>query len=207
MKDWKVPASKDSIERTLKALNANGIQAVAAANAAEARQKVLAMLPAGAEVFTMTSVTLESTGLAGEINEPGRFDSIRNRLATMNPNTQERDMRKLCAAPDFTVGSVHAVTEDGHLLIASNTGSQLPAYAYSAGKVIWVVGAQKIVKDLDEGMRRLREYVLGLETARARKAYGLPEDWSSFYSKVLMFRREVNPNRTQVVLVNEALGF
>jgi hypothetical protein len=95
---------------------------------------------------------------------------------------------------------------DGALLIASNTGSQLPAYAYSAGKVIWVVGAQKIVKDLDEGMRRLREYVLGLETVRARKAYGLPEDWNSFYSKILMFRREVNPNRTQVVLVNEALG-
>jgi hypothetical protein len=207
MKEWKVPASKDSIERTLKALNANGIQAVLAANAAEARQKVLAMLPAGAEVFTMTSVTLDSVGLSKEINEPGRFDSIRNKLATMNPNTQEREMRKLCAAPDFAIGSVHAVTEDGHLLIASNTGSQLPAYAYSAGKVIWVVGAQKIVKDLDEGMRRLREHVLGLETVRARKAYGLPEDWNSFYSKILMFRREVNPNRTQVVLVNEALGF
>lgn len=207
MKDWKVPASKESIERTLKALNANGIQAVPAANAAEARRKVLALLPAGAEVFTMVSVTLDSVGLAKEINEPGRFDSIRNRLAAMNPNTQEREMRKLCAAPDFTVGSVHAVTEDGHLLIASNTGSQLPAYAYSAGKVIWVVGAQKIVKDLDEGMRRLREYVLGLETVRARKAYGLPEDWNSFYSKILMFRREINPGRTHLVLVNEALGF
>jgi hypothetical protein len=207
MKDWKVPASKESIERTLKALNANGIQAVPAADAAEARQKVLALLPAGAEVFTMVSVTLDSVGLAKEINEPGRFDSIRNRLAAMNPNTQEREMRKLCAAPDFTVGSVHAVTEDGHLLIASNTGSQLPAYAYSAGKVIWVVGAQKIVKDLDEGMRRLREYVLGLETVRARKAYGLPEDWNSFYSKILMFRREINPGRTHLVLVNEALGF
>ena len=116
-------------------------------------------------------------------------------------------MRKLGAAPDFAVGSVHAVTEDGHLLIASNTGSQLPAYVYSAGKVIWVVGAQKIVKDLDEGMKRLREYVLDLETARARKAYGLPDDWNSFYSKVLVFRREVNPGRTHLVLVNEALGF
>jgi hypothetical protein len=207
VKDWKVPASKQSIERTLKALNANGIQAVPAANAAEARQKVLAMLPAGAEVFTMASVTLDAVGLAKEVNEPGRFDSIRNRLSTMNPNTQEREMRKLCAAPDFAIGSVHAVTEDGNLLIASNTGSQLPAYAYAAGKVIWVVGAQKVVKDLEEGMRRLREHVLGLETARARKAYGLPEDWNSFYSKVLMFRREINPGRTHLILVNEALGF
>ena len=207
MKDWKAPASRESIERTLQALQANGLQAVLAANAAEARQKVLAMLPAGSEVFTMTSVTLEATGLSKEINEPGRFASIRNKLNTMDPKTQEREMRKLCAAPDFAIGSVHAVTEDGQLLIASNTGSQLPAYAYSAGKVIWVVGAQKIVRDRDEGLRRLREHVLGLETVRARKAYGLPESWNSFYSKVLTFNREVNPGRAHLVLVNEALGF
>jgi L-lactate utilization protein LutC len=207
MKDWKKLASKDSIERTLKALKANGIEASLAANAAEAKQKVLAMLPAGAEVFTMTSITLETTGLAKEINEPGRYDSIRNKLNTMDSKTQERAMRKLCAAPDFAIGSVHAVTEGGTLVIASNTGSQLPSYAYSAGKVIWVIGAQKIVKDVDEGQQRLREYVLGMETMRARKAYGLPENWNSFYSKILLFNREINPGRVHVVLVNEVLGF
>jgi L-lactate utilization protein LutC len=207
MKDWKNLASKESIERTLKALKANGIEASLAANAAEAKQKVLAMLPAGAEVFTMTSITLETTGLAKEINEPGRYDSIRNKLNTMDSKTQERAMRKLCAAPDFAIGSVHAVTEGGTLVIASNTGSQLPSYAYSAGKVIWVIGAQKIVKDVDEGQQRLREYVLGMETMRARKAYGLPENWNSFYSKILLFNREINPGRVHVVLVNEVLGF
>ncbi len=207
MKDWKKPASPESIERTLKALRANGLQAEVATDAAEARRRVLAMLPAGAEVFTMTSITLEAAGLAAEINAPGKFDSIRNKLNTMNPQTQEREMRKLCSAPDFAIGSVHAVTEDGQLLIASNTGSQLPAYAYTAGKVIWVVGAQKIVKDLEEGLRRIREHILPLESARARKAYGLPEGWSSFPSKILTFNREVNPGRAHVVLVNEALGF
>lgn len=207
MKDWKKLASKESIERTLKALKANGIEASLAANAAEAKQKVLAMLPAGAEVFTMTSITLETTGLAKEINEPGRYDSIRNKLNTMDSKTQERAMRKLCAAPDFAIGSVHAVTEGGTLVIASNTGSQLPSYAYSAGKVIWVIGAQKIVKDVDEGQQRLREYVLGMETMRARKAYGLPENWNSFYSKILLFNREIAPGRVKLVLVNEALGF
>jgi hypothetical protein len=207
MKDYKTPASKEVIERTLKALAANGIQAVLAPNAAEARKQVLAMLPAGAEVFSETSITLETIGLAREINEPGRYDSLRNRLNAMDPKTQEREMRKLGAAPDFAIGSVHAVTEGGTLLIASNTGSQLPAYVYAAGKVIWVVGAQKIVKDMDEGLRRIREYVLGLESARARKAYGLPDSWSSFYSKILLFNREVNPGRAHLVLVNEALGF
>ena len=165
------------------------------------------MLPAGAEVFTQTSITVETTGLAKEINESGRYQSVRNALNSMNPQTQAREMRKLGAAPDFAVGSAHAVTKKGTVIIASNTGSQLPAYAYGAGTLIWVVGAQKIVKDDDEGLRRIREYVVNVETERARKAYGLPADWKSFYSKILLFNREVAPGRVKLVLVNEALGF
>ena len=66
----------------------------------------------------------------------------------MDRTTQARERAKLGATPDLAIGSVHAVTEDGHVLIASNTGSQLPAYVYAAGKVIWVVGAQKIIKNI-----------------------------------------------------------
>jgi hypothetical protein len=118
-----------------------------------------------------------------------------------------REMRKLGAAPDFSIGSAHAVTETGTVLVASNTGSQLPAYAYGAGNQIWVVGAQKIVRDVDEGLQRIRDYVVGVETERARKAYGLPADWRSFPSKILLFNREIAPGRVKLVLVNEALGF
>ena len=207
MSEWNKIASKERIERTLKALNANGIEASLAANAAEAKQKVLALLPAGAEVFTMTSMTLETTGLAKEINESGKYVSVRNNLFSMNQQTQAREMRKLGAAPDFSIGSAHAVTETGTVLVASNTGSQLPAYAYGAGTLIWVVGAQKIVRDVDEGLQRIRDYVVGVETERARKAYGLPADWRSFPSKILLFNREIAPGRVKLVLVNEALGF
>ncbi len=107
----------------------------------------------------------------------------------------------------MAVGSAHAVTETGTVMVASNTGSQLPAYAYAAGTVIWVVGTQKIVKDVEEGLRRIHEHVLGLESARARKAYGLPESWSSFPSKILLFNRELQPGRAKIVLVDEVLGF
>ena len=207
MKDWKKLASKETIERTLKALNANGIEASLAANAAEARQKVLAMLPAGAEVFALTSVTLDSIGLAKEINESGRYVSVRNALYAMNQQTQAREMRKLGAAPDFAVGSAHAVTETGTVVVASLTGSQLPPYAYAAGTLIWVVGAQKIVKDVDEGLRRIHEHIVTLESERARKAYNLPAEFKTFPSKVLLFNREISPGRVKLVLVNEALGF
>jgi L-lactate utilization protein LutC len=198
MKSWNVVASKDAVERTMKALAANGIEAHLAANAEDAKKKVLALLPVGAEVFTQTSQTLEATGI---------YTSVRAALNSMIPQTQGREMRKIGAGPDFAVGSAHAVTETGTVLVASLTGSQLPAYAYGAGTVIWVVGAQKIVKDVDEGMKRITDYVVGLESARARKAYGLPDSFSTFPSKVLLFNREVQPGRVKLILVNEALGF
>ena len=112
-------------------------------------------------------------------------------------------MAKLGAAPDWVVSSVHAVTEDGHLLIASNTGSQLSAEVYSGGKVIFVVGAQKIVKDNIEGLGRIYEYVLPLEDARAQKAYGI----HSNVSKILIINKEIMPERITVILVKEKLGF
>jgi hypothetical protein len=207
MKAWNKVATRNVIDRTLAALRANGIEAYLAADAREARNKALSFLPAGAEVFTMTSITLESIGLVKEINESGNYNSVRNSLNKMNPQTQAREQRRLGAAPDFTVGSVHAVTEGGVVMIASNTGSQLPAYVYAGGTVIWVVGGQKIVKDIDEGLERINEYLIEKESERARKVYNLPADWRSFPSKVLLFNREVQPGRAKLILVNEALGF
>lgn len=206
MKAWDVVAKKDAVERTMKALSANCIEAKLVANGEEAKKMVLEMIPAGAEVMTMSSITLDTIGLAKEINESGRFNSVKKALTGMDPKFQAREQRKLGAAPDVTVGSVHAVTETGSAMVASMTGSQLPAYAYGAGTVIWVVGAQKIVKDVDEGMKRINEYLIGKESERVKKAYGLPADFRSFPSKVLLFNREVVPGRVKVIIVDKALG-
>jgi L-lactate utilization protein LutC len=152
-------------------------------------------------------VTIEELGLARELNESGRYDAVKPKLFAFDQKTQGREMRKYGAAPDVFIGSAHAVTETGSILIASLTGSQLPGIAYAAGKVILVVGAQKIVKDLEEGMQRVKDHVTPLESVRARKAYGLPEAFQSFASKLLVLNREVNPGRVKVIIVNEALGF
>jgi L-lactate utilization protein LutC len=206
MKEWNVKADAKRIERTVKALAANGIEAFVAANGEEAKRKVLAMLPEKAEVFAMTSVTLDTLGISKEINESGRFSSVRTALNGMDQSKQGREMRKLGAAPDVVVGSAHAVTETGTVVVASLTGSQLPAYAYGAGTVIWVVGAQKIVKDVEEAMKRIDEYLIDKESARARAAYGLPEAFRTFPSKVLLFNREVQPGRAKLVIVDEVVG-
>ena len=198
-------ASKEIIEKTITALKANNIDAIFVQTGAEAKTKVLEMLPQGAEVMNMTSVTLDAIGVVKEINESGRYNSVKNKLNAMDRATQGSEMRKLGSAPEWAVGSVHAVTEDGKVVIATNTGSQFPAYAYGSGHVIWVVGAQKIVPNLDEATKRIYEYTLPLESVRINKQYNITT--GSFVSKLLIVNREIQPGRTTIIFVNEVLGF
>ena len=211
-KDFGQLATEESINITKTALEKNGISVLVAENGAEAKEKVLQMVPKGAEIMNMSSVTVDSIGLAKEINELGKYDSVRNKLVEMSAHQvsgsvplvkDETGGKKLGAAPDWVLGSVHAVTEDGKVFVASATGSQLPAYAYGSSHVIWVVGSQKIVKDFGEAGKRIFEYVLPLESERAMKAYGMP----SGVNKSLIIDKEVTPGRITMIIVKEKLGF
>lgn len=195
-------ATKKSVDNTIIALKANGIEAVFVGSGEEAKKKALEIIPAGAEVMNMTSVTLDAIGLADELNNSGKFNSVRSKL--MDEKVPARVKKQLGAAPEWTVGSVHAVTENGEVVIASNSGSQLPAYAYGADHVVWVVGTQKIVKNLEEAHQRVYEYVLPLESERAKKAYGVA---GSEVKKTLVINKEGTSGRITVIFVGEALGF
>lgn len=186
------------MENVADALKKNGIEAFVVENGGEAKKKVLEMVPQGAEVMVMSSVTAETIGLA-------ELDTVKKQLMKMDRATQGREMRKLGAAPEWAVGSVQAVTEEGQLVMASNTGSQLGAYAYAAGHVIWIVGQQKIVKNLDEAFKRVYEYVLPKESERINKAYGIAT--GSSVNKILIISKETKPGRCTVILVKEDLGF
>jgi acyl-CoA hydrolase len=196
-------ASDEVIARTILALGPRGITAEVVADGAAAKARVLELLPPGAEVFTSLSETMTLTGLAFEINESGRYDAMRPKLAKLDRVTQHREIRKLVAAPDFVVGSVAAITEDGQIMVASGSGSQIGHYAFEAGKVILVAGTQKIVRDAAEGLRRIEEYSLPLENARLMKAIGRP----SALMKILTVRGDYPAGRTTVILVREKLGF
>ena len=196
-------ASDAQIERTVQALEAHGIHAVVVETGAQARQKVAELLPANAEVFISSSATINTLGISDDIDKSGRYDSVRVKLSRLDYKTQGREMLKLGATPEYVLGSVHALTETGVAIIASATGSQLGPYSAGASKVIWVVGSQKIVPTVEEGMRRLEEYTFALEDARALKAYGM----HSSINKLLIVNRESTPGRLTVVIVKENLGF
>jgi len=196
-------ASEARLGITAARLTENGMNAQIVETGADAHRLALELIPDDAEVFTATSQTLEEIGLPSAIEDSTRLRSLRAVLREMDMATQWDEMRALGARPDVVVGSVHAITEQGEVVVASASGSQLGPYASGAGKVIWVVGSQKIVPSLDEAMRRIREYALPLEDERVQLVYGQ----GSFIGKELIFYREYLADRVHVILVKEKLGF
>ncbi len=194
-------ASDSQVDKTAAALKERGFSVVVAATAAEARAIVLGMLPKDKTVFTSSSATLEFLGIPAEVD--ANFDSVRVRLSKMDYATQGNEMVKMGATPDIMLGSVHAITEQGNVLIASATGSQLAGYASGAAQVVWVVGSQKIVPSMEEAMARIEQYTLPLEDERALNAYGV----NSGINKMLIVNREANPQRITIVIVKENLGY
>src|SRR5512142_670400 len=195
-------ATDEQVSRTARALEANGMHTIILDSAAEARLCVLEMVPSGAVVHNPPSRTLEQIGVATDIVTDPDFHDTRSRLQTMDRQTQQREIRQLASSPDVVVGSVHAITEQGQVLIASASGSQLAAAVFGAGSVIWVVGTQKLVPTFEDGLRRIREYSYPLEDVRTRTLYGQP----SAVNKILLVRGEI-PDRITIVLVRQNLGF
>jgi hypothetical protein len=196
-------ADDGRVARTTVALERNGINVLRAGSAAAAKQIVLGLIPDGSQVHHGASQSLEVSGILEAIEKSGRYDHLRPRIWSMDRKTQADEIRRLGAAPDVMLGSVHAVTETGSLITASMGGSQLGPYVNGAGRVILVVGTQKIVSDLEEGLRRVNDYAFPLEDARAQAEYGI----HSAVNKVLIINREIVPGRITVVLVDEVLGF
>jgi hypothetical protein len=201
--EFSLPASKKEVNTVAEALERSGITTGVVDTGELAREAVRSILPVGAEVYNNTSKTLEVIGVAEDIERSGLYQPLRPRLYQMDREMQDREMRQLAAAPDWVVGSVHAATEEGSILIASASGSQIGPIVSGAGHVVLVIGAQKIVRDFYGGLRRIYEYCFPLEDLRARQAYGV----SSGVNNVLVVNKAVSPGRITAILVNEVLGF
>jgi ketosteroid isomerase-like protein/L-lactate utilization protein LutC len=197
------PAPAQRLERAAAALAAHGFTVDILDDAAAARTRTKDLIAEGASVFTAASETLRLSGIDEDINTSGRYQAIKPRVLAMDRATGADDIRRLLATPEVVIGSVAAVTETGALVIASGSGSQLPAYAGGAARAIWIVGAQKVVPDLSTALRRAEDHALPLESARTQEAYG----WPSAVNRLLILNAEPYPGRSAVLLLREAIGF
>jgi hypothetical protein len=196
------PAPAQSLEQAAAALTAHGFAVEILDDAAAARTRIKDLIPEGASVFTGASETLRLSGIEEDINNSGRYDSLKSR-PPMDRATQRNEIWAALSTPDVIVGSVAAVTETGSLVVASASGSQLPGYAGAAARAIWIVGAQKVVPDLPAALRRVEDHCLPLESARAQVVYGQP----SAINRLLILNAEPDPGRGTVLMLREAIGF
>jgi hypothetical protein len=193
---------EQALADTVVALEEHGFSVEVVDDLDAAREAVLGHIPEGASVMINTSVTLQETGIGEAVDGGGPYESARNKMLALDFATQLQEMKAIAGQPDFALGSVHAVTRDGTLVIASASGSQLASYVWGAANVIFVVGAQKLVPNLEAAHERIVEHSLPLEDARAFAAYGQ----NSRVGKILEIHQE-NPGRIRVVLIRQAVGF
>jgi LUD domain len=192
----------ETLESTVVALEEHGFSVEVVDGLDGAREAVVGRIPEGSSVMTNTSVTLQETGIEAAINGGGPYESIRNKMLALDFETQAHEMKSIAGQADFALGSVHAVTREGALVIASASGSQLASYAWGAANVIFVIGAQKLVPTLDAARERIFQHSLKLEDARALAAYGQ----NSSVGKILEIHQE-QPGRIHVVLIRHPVGF
>ena len=152
------------------------------------------------ETLAATVVALEEHGFS--VDDGDWYESARNQMMALDFASQLQEMKAIAGQPEYALGSVHAVSRDGTLVIASASGSQLATYAWGAANVIFVVGAQKLVPDLEAARERIIEHSLKLEDARALVAYGQ----NSRIAKILEIHQE-DPGRIHVVLIRQTVGF
>lgn len=204
--DYNKVRQKETVKKTISSLTERNIKASLVSTGEEALAMIKSLIPAGASVMTGASTTLDQIGFTDLLKSSGHaWNNLKEAVAAEKDPAIQMRLRREATLADYFLGSVHAVAEDGQLIIASNSGSQLPSYAYTSPNVIFVAGTQKIVPSLEEGLKRLEEYVIPLEDARM-KSVGMG---GTKLNKLLIFKGEptYTGRNIRMIFVNEPLGF
>lgn len=201
-------ASNEAVTSTTAALAARNFKSIVVATKEEALAKIKELVPQGASVMNGSSTTLQQVGYVDYLKAGNHgWKNLHEEILAEKDPAKQNELRRQALLSDYYLGSVHALSETGEMVIASNTGSQLPHIVYSSPNVIFVVSTKKIVPTLDEASRRLREHVVPLEDVRMRQVYG-PEMGTKLNKEFIFHGEPAFTGRTiTVLLVQEDLGF
>lgn len=203
--DYSIPASPETVARTVNAIRARGIKVTVVDTSAEALAKVHEIIPAGATIMTGMSQTLQEIGLEAQlINKQHPWVNLKDEILAEKDPVRQRELRRKSTLSPWYLGSVQAIAQTGEILVASGSGSQLPSYTFNSTNLVWVAGTQKIVPTLEAGLQRIHDYSLPLEHIRMQKL-GHP---GALLSKILIIlaESELAGRNVNLILVNERVG-
>lgn len=199
-------ASSESIKTTIAKLAEHNIDGIEVSSGEAAMTKIKELIPQGASVMNGSSVTLETIGFVDYLKEDQYgWNNLHAAVAAETEPAKQAQLRQQAIHADYYLGSVHALSETGEFVIASNTGSQLPHVVFTSKNLIFVVGSQKIVPNLSEAMKRLEEYVIPLEEKHMQEKYGV----GTYPNKIVLFKGEAKmmKRKIRVLIVNESIGY
>lgn len=199
-------ANKQTLEKTTQSLQEKGYTVVTVATREAALSAIKDLIPAGAAVMNGSSMTLNQIGYTDYLaSGEHSWDDLHAKVREENDAKKRAELRLQGISAEYYLGSVHALTQSGDFLVASNSGSQLPHLAFTSPNLILVVSTKKIVDDLAMAMDRLEKHVIPLENDRMMEAYKMPTS----LNKILISKAE-NPamgRKVTIILIEDDLGF
>jgi L-lactate utilization protein LutB len=201
-------------QNLIKKLTKRRLEASYAPSAAQAREEILAMIPAGATVSRCGSMSLVEMGLWEALAaKPGVeiIDPYRPGLAP----AEAAGLRTRGLTADFMITSTNALTLDGKLVNLDGLGNRVAAMCFGPKKVIMVVGLNKVAPDLESAMARVKHHAAPINAIRLGRATpcvetGLCADCNSperICNMWSIIEGHLVANRIHVKLVGEDLGY
>lgn len=202
--DYTTLAKDEILEKIALAASSKNLKTHIVGNKAEALEKIKSLINAGATVMTGASKTLDEIGFVDLLKSGNHhWKNLKDTILNEEDPAKKNELRNQSVFADYFLGSVHAITEEGELIVGSASGSQIPSYAFTSPNVIWVVGAQKVVPNLEEGLKRLKNYVVPLEDAHMKELGHA----GTTLGEIWIFNKSIMPRNLNLILIKEKLGF
>lgn len=205
------------IENLIRNLEKRNISGVFCADKKEALDKMLGFIPQDASIGISGSQTLDQIGAVRALEARG--NKVFNQYKSGLSREESLALRRQGAQDaDFYLTSANAVSEKGELVFFSGYGNRTAGISYARNLIV-VCGINKVSANIDEAMKRSREYATPLNCKRlnwntpcfkdgiCRKEICLFPEYKRMCCQILVIEAEVSPDRVKLILVGEKLGF
>ncbi|MDD2206749.1 MAG: lactate utilization protein [Aminobacterium sp.] len=197
----------------VKALSSKGFEAVYADNRQQALDEVLNLIPQNSTVGIPGSVTIRQIGALEKLSERG-CTIAQHWDPSLSPEEKKEVLKKEFLS-DYFLTSSNALTQDGMLVNIDGTGNRVSAMAWGTNTLIFVVGINKIARDIDSALARIRDKAtppnairLNIDTPCTHVGHCVNcNSQSRVCRAVLILERPTMGRKTHVIVVGENLGY
>lgn len=201
-------ASEGSIVATVESMKTRGFDPRVVSSGVESFELIKTLVPDGVSVMNGSSTTLEEIGFVEYLKSgQHKWRNLHAEILAEKDKAKQAELRKHSVVSDYYLGSVHAVTEDGQMVFASQSGSQLPHLVYTSQNLILIVSTKKIVPTLQDAFDRIDKHVVPLEDQRMKKEYGPNASTRRNKTVVLHHEAPFTKRSIKVIFVKEDFGF